>query len=239
MNKILISFIFFSSILLGDNFLQELQEDGIIVKKDGKTIHIKREKNKKCTKNNLNPEPLFGGDYAGEKVADVCKKSFVTHVGVLQPMRLSKQIETVGEVEILGHIKASEKEPSKYLLIDARTAKWYKQMTIPTAINLPFNTLAYDEDFDEDDFDNQKEYEEYKKNYKNMFKILQITEGKKGLNFENSPSIILFCNGSWCSQSPNAIMALMNMGYPKEKLLWYRGGLQDWLIYDFTIEKPL
>ena len=71
-----------------------------------------------------------------------------------------------------------------------------------------------------------------------MFEVLHINEDKKGLNFEKAPIIILFCNGSWCSQSPNAIMALMNMGYPKEKLLWYRGGLQDWLIYDFTVEKP-
>ncbi len=238
MKKIVITLILSASILLGENFLKELQENGIIVKKDGKTIHIKREKNNQCTKKNLQPEPLFGGDYAHETVPKVCKKSFVTHVGVLQPMTLLEGLKTVGEVEVLQHIEASYKEPSKYLLIDARTPKWYHQMTIPTAINLPFNTLAYDEDVDEDDFPTQDKYEEYIKNYKTMFKTLNIKQSKKGLDFTNAPTLVLFCNGSWCSQSPNAIRTLINLGYPKEKLQWYRGGLQDWLIYDFTVIKP-
>jgi rhodanese-related sulfurtransferase len=71
-----------------------------------------------------------------------------------------------------------------------------------------------------------------------MFKLLNIKETKKKLDFSEVKSLILFCNGSWCSQSPRAIFKLLNMGYPKEKLLWYRGGLQDWLIYDFTVENP-
>jgi len=238
MKKILLILILSASMLLADNFLKELQENGIVIKKDGKTIHVKREKNNQCTKKNLNPEPLFGGNYAGNSVAKACKKSFVTHVGVLQPMTLFKGIKTVGEVEVLQHIIASDKEPLKYLLIDARTSKWYKQMTIPTAVNLPFNDLVYNEDFDEDDFPNEKEYEHYVENYKKMFKILNIGQSEKGLNFTNVPTLILFCNGSWCSQSPNAIRTLINLGYPIEKLLWYRGGLQDWLIYDFTVVKP-
>ena len=236
--KILISITLFTSILFSENFLKELQDNGIVIKQDGKSIHIKREKNDKCTKSNLQPTPLFGGDYAHETVADVCKKIFVTHVGVLQPMALSDEIKTVGEVEILQHIEASSKEPSKYLLVDARTARWYEQMTIPTAVNLPFNALKYEEDLEEDDFANQDEYEEYVTNYKNMFKILNIAQSTKGLDFSNVPTLVLFCNGSWCSQSPNAIRTLMNLGYPQEKLLWYRGGLQDWLIYDFSVVKP-
>ena len=56
-------------------------------------------------------------------------------------------------------------------------------------------------------------------------------------NLLKAKTLLLFCNGSWCSQSPNAIMSLVNLGYPLEKLLWYRGGMQDWLIYDFTVSK--
>ena len=44
----------------------------------------------------------------------------------------------------------------------------------------------------------------------------------------------MFCNGIWCAQSKRAIKELLSMGYPKEKLLWYRGGLQDWKIVGFT-----
>lgn len=40
---------------------------------------------------------------------------------------------------------------------------------------------------------------------------------------------ILFCNGPQCGQSPVAIRALLGAGYPAEGLLYYRGGLHDWL----------
>jgi len=40
---------------------------------------------------------------------------------------------------------------------------------------------------------------------------------------------IFFCNGPQCGQSPAAIRALLETGYPKDKILYYRGGLHDWL----------
>jgi rhodanese-related sulfurtransferase len=228
-----------SSILLSDNLLGEVQKNGItIIDKDGKKIKIERHKNRICTKENLTPERLWDGDYAGRRVADLCKKTFVTHVGTLQPMHLNKDIQTVGELEVLVHIKKAQDNPKDYLLIDARREKWFEQMTIPTAVNLPYNDIDYDKGKSEVDFDSEDEYEDYKERYTNMFKMLNIKKTAKGLDFSKAKSLILFCNGSWCSQSPRAIYKLVNMGYPKEKLLWYRGGLQDWLIYDFTIEKP-
>ncbi len=237
MRKILIYYLLFTIALLAENFLKNLQDNGIIVTKEGKSIHVKRQKNKLCTKEYLAPEPLFGSKYAGEDVPTVCKKSFVTHVGVIQPMHLIEGVKTVGEVEVLEHIKASEKEPSKYLLIDARAKQWFNQMTIPTAVNVPFNKINYDVDLEEDDFKTHKEFQEYQKNYKEIFKLFGIKETKEGLDFSKAKTLLLFCNGSWCSQSPNAIMSLVNIGYPTKKLLWYRGGMQDWLIYNFTVSK--
>ena len=40
---------------------------------------------------------------------------------------------------------------------------------------------------------------------------------------------IFFCNGPQCGQSPTAVRALLYAGYPPEKILYYRGGLHDWL----------
>lgn len=40
---------------------------------------------------------------------------------------------------------------------------------------------------------------------------------------------IFFCNGPQCGQSPEAIRALLEAGYPPEKILYYRGGMHDWL----------
>jgi len=40
---------------------------------------------------------------------------------------------------------------------------------------------------------------------------------------------IFFCNGPQCGQSPTAIHELIDAGYPPQKVLYYRGGLHDWL----------
>ena len=218
--------------------MSEVQKNGLkIVEENNKTMTIKRETNPLCTKNNINPMALFGGDFAGKKVPTVCKKSFVTKVGVLQPISLNKKIKTVGELELLVHIRNEQEHPERYILIDARTSQWYEQMTIPTAVNLPFNKIHYEKDLAEDDFDTEDDFDDYVHNYEEMFHLLNIKQTKKGLDFSEAKVALIFCNGSWCSQSPNAIFKLINLGYPKEKLLWYRGGLQDWLIYDFTVER--
>jgi rhodanese-related sulfurtransferase len=238
MKKTVQLIVVFSSILLSDNLLSEVQKNGLVITNTmGKKIKLERNQDPKCSRANLNPEALWSGDYASKKVADVCKKTFVTHVGILQPMDLGKGIKTVGELEVLVHIKKAQDRPTGYILIDARTPRWFEQMSIPSSVNLPFNEMDYDEDKDEDDFESEDEYEEYVEQYTKMFALLNIQKSKKGLDFSKAKSVILFCNGSWCSQSPKAIFKLLNMGYPKEKLLWYRGGLQDWLIYDFTVEK--
>lgn len=38
-----------------------------------------------------------------------------------------------------------------------------------------------------------------------------------------------FCNGPQCPQSPNAIRNLLEAGYPAGKILYYRGGMHDWV----------
>jgi hypothetical protein len=49
---------------------------------------------------------------------------------------------------------------------------------------------------------------------------------------------VLFCNGSWCGRSPTTIKGLLGIGYPAHKLLWYRGGMQDWGSLGLTTLKP-
>ena len=240
MRKIIYVMTLLSSMLFAENILSELQKNGLIVKDKyefSSFIHIKREKSPICTDEYIKPNTLFGDDFAGRRVADICKKTFVTKIGVLQPMYLGEGIKTVGELEVLVHIKNAQKNPSQYVLIDARVKQWFNQMTIPTSENLPFNEINYIEDTDEDDFDNKVEYLRYTKQLKKLCKVLNIKQRKEGLDFSKVKTAVFYCNASWCSQSPNAIYKLINMGYPREKILWYRGGLQDWLIYDYTVTR--
>ncbi len=40
---------------------------------------------------------------------------------------------------------------------------------------------------------------------------------------------VLFCNGPQCSATPDAIRTLLDAGHPAERLLYYRGGMHDWI----------
>lgn len=47
---------------------------------------------------------------------------------------------------------------------------------------------------------------------------------------------IFFCNGPQCPQSPTAISNLLSAGFPPEKILYYRGGMHDWITMDLPVE---
>jgi rhodanese-related sulfurtransferase len=40
---------------------------------------------------------------------------------------------------------------------------------------------------------------------------------------------VLFCNGPQCAATPSAVGTLLGAGYPAGALLYYRGGLHDWV----------
>ncbi len=41
--------------------------------------------------------------------------------------------------------------------------------------------------------------------------------------------VVFFCNGPQCGASPDAIKALLGAGHPRDAILYYRGGLHDWV----------
>ena len=48
--------------------------------------------------------------------------------------------------------------------------------------------------------------------------------------------VVLFCNGPQCVQSPDAIRTLLGDGLPPKDLLYYRGGIHDWVTLGLPIE---
>jgi rhodanese-related sulfurtransferase len=40
------------------------------------------------------------------------------------------------------------------------------------------------------------------------------------------------------TRSPTTIKGLLKIGYPAHKILWYRGGMQDWESLGLTTLKP-
>jgi rhodanese-related sulfurtransferase len=65
-----------------------------------------------------------------------------------------------------------------------------------------------------------------------------IPHGEMGARIREVPRderVILFCNGPQCSATPDAIRALLDTGHPADGLLYYRGGIHDWV----TLGLPL
>jgi len=204
--------------------IQSLQFSGVSSTYKEKKIFIERLSHPKCLDVGITPEHIFGGDLAGKDVPVECQKSFVTTLGIVQPISLGKGIQTVGELEVLKFLKLLDTSPERYAIVDARKPAWYKEISIPHAINIPYTDIAFDAHFPQD----------FTKN----LALLNVTAEKDKLDFSKAKQIIVFCNGSWCAQSARAIEELLKLGYPAEKLFWYRGGLQDWIGLGFTTSKP-
>ncbi len=190
-------------------------------------ITIEREIAPVCLDIPVNVENFQSGNLASKKIHEKCKKTLISTKGVIQPLTLKAGITTVGELEVLDFIaNRSSKNSNKYILVDSRISDWFDTGTIPSAINIPYDELEYDEDF----------IEEYHQAYKNLgVKVLD----KKKYDFTNAKTALFFCNGSWCAQSPRAIKYLVKIGYPKNKILWYRGGIASWASVSLTLTKNI
>ncbi len=129
-------------------------------------------------------------------------------------------IETYGELETIKFIR-DKLNNDEGLLIDARMPQWYRQGTIPGAMNVPFTMLA------------QKRY---------VDKVLSLfgAQKKNGKwDFSNALTILFFDNGPWCQQAVTAMKHLVALGYPKNKIKYYRGGMQYWQIVGLTVFNPV
>lgn len=186
---------------------------------------IEREINKRCINLPVSTES-FSDKNIKDNIPKECKKTLITTTGVIQPLFI-EGIKTVAENEVMYFIyKKSSKDLSKYILVDSRKASWFDFQTIPSAINIPFEDLKYDEDFEED----------FYSAYKNLgIKV----KNKNKFDFTNAKTAIFFCNGPWCPLSSKSIKYLQSIGYPKDKLIWYRGGISSWQALNLTLTKEL
>jgi rhodanese-related sulfurtransferase len=148
----------------------------------------------------------------------------------LQPMSAANGVQTIGEVEMLGFLKQAN-DGEAVLVIDSRTPDWVMRGTIPGSVNIPWDQI---------DPQQQGMFGDSGESYARTLMVEKFgaTEGDDGkLDFSNAKTLVLFCNGIWCGQSSDNIATLIGMGYPAEKLKWYRGGMQDWVSAGLTTVK--
>lgn len=140
----------------------------------------------------------------------------------IQPMHLAPGVETVGELELLAYLEKITRGDDGILVIDSRESDWLvRSGIIPGAIHLPWERLHPGHAKPEA-----------------IAEILELDFGASRdgplWNFEHARTLVFYCNGPWCGQSPTNIKQLLALGYPAHKLKWYRGGMQVWKSFGLT-----
>jgi rhodanese-related sulfurtransferase len=146
-----------------------------------------------------------------------------THRGKIQPMRpfAPHAVETIGALEMIDYLQLLEQKSDSLIIIDSRTKAWVKRGTIPGTVNIPFT------EFNEDD-----------RAVEIMEEQFDVLSMGSALNFSNAKTLVMYCNGIWCGQSPTAIKKLLDYGYPASKIKYFRGGMQNWESLGLTVVNP-
>lgn len=138
----------------------------------------------------------------------------------IHPISAGAGVETLGEIELIAFLEKSVAQGTG-LLIDSRVPEWFAKGTIPGAVNVPFTTLEPTNPYRDE-----------------ILKALGGVKTAAGWDFGAALDLAMFCNGPWCDQSPRAIRNLTEAGYPPEKLRYYRGGMQLWLLLGLSVQTP-
>lgn len=139
----------------------------------------------------------------------------------IQPAVLAPGVQTIAELEMIEYIQAMH-NGDPIVVQDSRTEDWHARGYIPGTVNIPWTKLAT-------------------KAGATIIDISEIMVDQFGVeevegifNFSNAKTLVLYCNGMWCGQSPASIITLLSFGYPAHKIKWYRGGMQDWEVLGLT-----
>jgi len=157
-------------------------------------------------------------DTANRLTDDFAKTSRLCPPHCIQKIKPIDGVKTITELELIDFIK-DKVYKKKGILADARIKDMFMYETIPGAINIPFTITQVDS----------------KKVTDSLFKALGAKVKPDGsYDFTNAKELAVFCNGVWCASSVKFIENMIKKGYPKEKLYYYRGGLQSWRLLGLT-----
>jgi rhodanese-related sulfurtransferase len=199
-----------SSALLASSGTFAADKVEVNITPDMASVEVLHEGKKTTISRNQNQKNTVNRDFAwtSRKCPPFC----------IQPAVVAPGVETIAELEVLAYLARINAGDESILVIDSRTPDWVKKGTIPGAVNIPWTALNPARGAD-------------------PISIGEIMVDKFGVqeleglwDYSSAKTLVLFCNGMWCGQSPNNILNLLKFGYPADKIKWYRGGMQDWEI---------
>jgi rhodanese-related sulfurtransferase len=135
----------------------------------------------------------------------------------IQPMAPVRGIRAAGALEVLIFLQ-DEVAGGTGVLIDARMPDDHARGTLPGAVNVPFVTLdpanAYRNDI--------------------LAALGAKPAGGDSFSFDGAVKVVIFCDGPASGDAAAAVRHLRTAGYPVDKMMFFRGGLQEWTALGLT-----
>lgn len=125
--------------------------------------------------------------------------------GAIRPMVPTPGVTPVGELEVIAALQ----DPA-YVVVDTRTVETQYGGTIPGSHNIPYNEIV------------------------DRLSEVGCVSTRGEWTCEQALNVVLYCNGPNCGQSPTAMAAMVEAGFPANKLLFYRGGMLAWTSLGLT-----
>lgn len=134
----------------------------------------------------------------------------------LQPIRADETVATFGALEVVGFL-ANDVAANRGHLVDVRLPAEFAAQRLPGAVNVPLATLAPDNPF-----------------LKDILLALGATEVGGALDFGAAHKLVVYGEGPASEAAAQAARHLVAAGYPPEKVIYFRGGLQEWRDFALT-----
>lgn len=135
----------------------------------------------------------------------------------VQPMQASPGGQTLGALEVIGFLRAKVATDAGRVL-DVRLPAEFAAAHLPGAINVPLATLAAENPYRDD-----------------ILQALGASKTAAGLDFSAAPLLVIYASGPGNDLAANGVRALVEAGYPVDKVLYFRGGLQEWQQFGLTV----
>ena len=130
--------------------------------------------------------------------------------GTIRPMVPMEGVTPVGELEVINALQSAN-----YIVVDTRTSVTQYGGTIPGSISVPFDEITEQLD------------------------ALGCIGSIAKWNCTEAYNVVLYCNGPNCGQSPRAMAAMVEVGFPSDKIFYYRGGMLAWTSLGLTTRESM
>lgn len=134
-----------------------------------------------------------------------------------QPIEAAPGVKTVGALEVIGFLQSDVAEGRGHLL-DLRLPEEFAAAHLPGAINMPAVTLSAENPARRD-----------------ILRALGAAETAGGLDFAAAAGLVIHGAGPLHAEAAEGVRALLAVGYPADRLWYFRGGLQEWQDFGLTV----